>query len=112
MQAADRVLLISEARQTVNPALPVPVLPSAEAEEEEGAGLRPDLSVQHVKLPQQYIEAAYPLVSCCSPWYCLGGTKPVPLCTLRNASLRFTSFTRHPALVLALARLPLPAPVV
>lgn len=59
------MLLISEARQIVNPALRVPG-GAAEAAEGEGVGVRPDLSVQHVKLPQQYIEAAYPVVSSCT----------------------------------------------
>ena len=63
-QAADRILLISETRQAVNPALRVPAATSSEqGEGEAAAGARPDLALQHVKLPQQYIEAAYPLVS-------------------------------------------------
>ena len=63
LQAADRILLISETRQAVNPALRMPAATSSEqGEAEAAAGARPDLALQHVKLPQQYIEAAYPLV--------------------------------------------------
>ncbi|KAL4448516.1 hypothetical protein ABPG75_005735 [Micractinium tetrahymenae] len=65
LQAADRILLITEARQTANPALRLPAAAAAasrEQSEAEAAGARPDLVLQHVKLPQQYIDAAYPLL--------------------------------------------------
>jgi len=62
-QAADRILLITEARQAANPALRLPpAAPGSHQSEAEAAGARPDLVLQHVKLPQQYIDAAYPLV--------------------------------------------------
>jgi hypothetical protein len=71
LQAADRILLICETRQAVNPALRMPAATSSEqGEAEAAAGARPDLALQHVKLPQQYIEAAYPLVR--------GAVLPVP----------------------------------
>ena len=66
-QAADRLLLISEARPAGSPALRVP--PGAaggagggQGEDADAAAARPDLALQHVRLPQPYIEAAYPLV--------------------------------------------------
>ncbi len=130
MQAADRILLITEARQSANPALRLPASPrgagsGAQSEFDAAAAVRgaagskggivhgyvlsrlqqslparstaerpichpiwraascrlstaihnlhprtslyvqaarPDLTLQHIKLPQQYIEAAYPLV--------------------------------------------------
>ncbi|PSC67405.1 Quino amine beta chain-like RIC1-like guanyl-nucleotide exchange factor [Micractinium conductrix] len=62
LQAADRLLLVTEARQAVNPELRLPATPGSEASEAEAAGVRPDLVLQHVKLPQQYVDTAYPLL--------------------------------------------------
>ncbi|KAL4420208.1 hypothetical protein ABPG77_011424, partial [Micractinium sp. CCAP 211/92] len=65
LQAADRILLITEARQAPNPALRLPTAAAASGGEQsdaEAAGARPDLVLQHVKLPQHYIDAAYPLL--------------------------------------------------
>lgn len=59
------MLLVSEAPQAANPALR---LPPAAGDGQQGdaeaaaAAARPDLTLQHIKLPQQYIEAAYPAV--------------------------------------------------
>lgn len=66
-QAADRILLITEAQQAPNPSLRLPAAAAATASEQseaEAAGARPDLVLQHVKLPQHYVDAAYPLVRC------------------------------------------------
>ncbi|PRW44970.1 RAB6A-GEF complex partner 1-like isoform A [Chlorella sorokiniana] len=68
LQAADRILLITEARQSANPALRVPASPrggggGGQSEfDAAAAAARPDLTLQHIKLPQQYLEAAYPLM--------------------------------------------------
>lgn len=64
MQAADRVLVITENVPRLNPALAVPGAGGSGG----GDGQRPDLSLQHVRVPQQYIESNYPLVRLPARW--------------------------------------------
>lgn len=58
LQAADRVLVITESQPSLNPALAAPTGAPGAAEPSQ----RPDLALQHVRVPQQYLESNYPLV--------------------------------------------------
>lgn len=72
MQGEDRLLIITETQQAVNPAL------SARGAAGSDIPAGPGLNLQHVTLPQQYIDAAYPLVRAgVGP---LGGNRLVEIC--------------------------------
>ncbi|GAB4817477.1 hypothetical protein N2152v2_004523 [Parachlorella kessleri] len=59
LQAADRLLLVTESTPLQNPSLAMPAAAGGAAAE---ASQRPDLILQHVRVPQQYIEPNYPVL--------------------------------------------------